>query len=83
MKIVIETIPHNDHRYDTVGDWYYDKDEVLQIRVSNLYDWRKEALIAVHELVEALMCKSSGVSQWQVDSFDKKFFHHRLNANFR
>ena len=79
MKIVIETIPHKDHRYDTVGDWYFDKDEILQIKVSNLYDWRKEALIAVHELVEALMCKSNGICQSEVDAFDKNFETYRTD----
>lgn len=23
MKTILETIPHQSHRYDTVGDWYY------------------------------------------------------------
>jgi hypothetical protein len=73
MKIVIETIPHDQHRYPTVGDWFYDPDGTLHIKVSELSDWRHEALIAVHELVEVLCCRHRSVSQERVDEFDKQF----------
>lgn len=77
MKIIIETIPHEAQRYPTVGDWFFEYDppgtEILRIRVSNLSDWRREALIAVHELVEVLICKHRGISQQSVDEFDKAF----------
>lgn len=77
MKIVIETINHKDQRYPTVGDWFYKKDKsgekVLHIKVSWLPRWEMVALIAVHELVEVLLCKSAGVSQAEVDRFDKEF----------
>jgi hypothetical protein len=73
LKINIETIPHEQHRYTTVGDWWVDKDGTIQIRVSGLSDWRREALIAVHELVEILLCKEKGISTETVDKFDKAF----------
>ena len=34
MKINIETIPHGDQRYPTVGDYWDDSDGVVQVRVS-------------------------------------------------
>lgn len=70
MKIIIETIPHRKQRYETVGDWFYDKKGNLIIRVSLMKDWKKEVCVAVHELVEVLLCKSQGISQAQVDRFD-------------
>jgi hypothetical protein len=73
MKIIIETIPHEAHRYETVGDWFYDSDGVLHIKVSKLSDWRREMLVAVHELIEVLTCNNDGVSQEVVDKFDKEF----------
>lgn len=105
MKITIETIRHEDHRYQTVGDWFYrhtircpkcqiesdvlplvlecpkcftqvsglEITEHLVIRVSQLSDWRLESLIAVHELVEVLLCKHEGITQESVDRFDKQF----------
>lgn len=83
MKIIIETILHDKQRYPTVGDWYFTeevrpedspkKHEVLHIKVSKLSDWRREMLVAVHELAEVLICKHRGISQEVVDDFDKKF----------
>jgi hypothetical protein len=79
VRIVIDTIPHKQQRYDTVGDWRWPNycrlekritDPDLCISVSNLGDWRMEVLIAVHELIEALLCKTDGVSEAEVDYFD-------------
>ncbi len=81
MKILIETIPHEAHRYETCGDWYYDSDDVLHIKVSKLSDWRREMLVAVHELVEVLSCKNDGITQEVVDKFDKEFEAHRHPDN--
>jgi hypothetical protein len=69
MKIIIETIPHDHHRYDTVGDWQWLGDE-LHIKVSEMEDWRHEALVGIHEAVEALICKQDGVTEASVDKFD-------------
>ena len=77
MKIIIETIPHNEQRYETIGDWYYDADGNLNIKVSHLSDWRRSMLVAVHELVEVLACKHDGVSQKSVDDFDMNFEANR------
>ena len=69
MKIVIETIPHDSQRYETVGDWYQQGGDLV-IKVSELGDWRMEAMVAVHELVEAILCKNAGVTEDQIDTFD-------------
>jgi hypothetical protein len=69
MNICIKTIPHKEHRYETVGDWFYEG-ETLNIRVSKMSDWRYEFLVALHELVEVFLCRYSGVGQKQVDRFD-------------
>lgn len=75
MKIVIETIPHKDQRYDTVGDWWWEG-QTLQIRVSDMGDWRKEMCVAYHELFECLACKQAGISQKAVDAFDMSWEEH-------
>ena len=79
--IVIEVIDHETHRYSTVGDWFYDADGTLHIKVSKLSDWRREALIALHELTEVLLCKNDGVSVEVVDAFDKNFEANRADDN--
>lgn len=80
MKINIETIPHDQHRYPTVGDWYLDDQGTLVIRVSELGDWRQEFLIAIHELVEWAKCKYDGVTQEKVDEFDMEYEKNRESA---
>jgi hypothetical protein len=72
MKINIETIPHKQQRYPTVGDWY-DEDGALQIKVSEMGNPDYEFLVALHELVEVWLCKKRGISQKAVDDFDMEF----------
>jgi len=72
VRIVIETIPHKTQRYETCGDWIVDGD-TLKIFVSKTKDWRHSFLVAVHELIEAGLCKQAGISQRVVDKFDMSF----------
>lgn len=81
MKITIETIPHEQQRYPTVGDWFFDENGDLHIKISALGDWREEALIACHELVEVLLCKHQGVSQQAVDDFDISYEKSRAEGS--
>jgi len=71
--INVITISHKQQRYDTVGDWQFSESGALQITVSEMSDWRFEMLIAIHEIVEAILCKQAGISQEEVDEFDIKF----------
>jgi hypothetical protein len=72
MNVNIKVIPHRRQRYDTCGDWFY-KNDTLFIRVSALGDWRMEMAVAVHELVECLICRFKGISQEVVDAFDQAY----------
>ncbi|MDD5152596.1 MAG: hypothetical protein PHS95_01180 [Candidatus Pacebacteria bacterium] len=65
----ISKIPHKEQRYNTVGDWVFEGDEI-KIMVSDTGDPRMNALVGVHELVEVLLCKDRGISQSDVDKFD-------------
>ena len=73
MNVSIKVIPHKMQRYETVGDWGFLPDGSLEILVSKMSDWRYEMLVAVHELVEVLLCKVAGVTQESVDAFDIAF----------
>ena len=57
-------------RYDTVGDWYVDENGLNHVEVLEMGNEDAEFLIALHELVEAFLCKKAGVTQEQVDEFD-------------
>lgn len=72
MKILIETIPHSEQRYDTVGDWKF-KGGDLFVKVSEMGNADYEALVGVHEVVEALICAKRGIEESAVTKFDKDF----------
>lgn len=81
MNIVIKTIPHSDHRYSTVGDYWFEDDGSLQIRVSDTGNWKHEALVALHEMVEVLLCKDRGISEPDIMAFDMAFEAKREPGN--
>ena len=72
--IVIEVINHKEQRYPTLGDWEFSQPVVgrenLLIRVSDTGVSEFNQLIAIHELIEALLCKVNGVTQQEVDEWD-------------
>jgi hypothetical protein len=80
MMIEIKTIPHNQQRYDTVGDWWWDSDG-WHIRISDLPDWRYVFLIAFHELLEMAWCSQNDVAQVDVDAFDIEYENSRGPGN--
>lgn len=81
MNIYVKRIPHSEQRYETIGDWWFDKG-VLQIRVSDLGNWKMESAIIIHELCEVLLCQARGIRQEQVDNFDINFEQQRVPGNF-
>lgn len=72
MRVIINTIPNNQQRYPTVGDWEWDGDK-LTILVSSMDNWRYEMLVAFHEMAEALICKHRGIAEPDVTAFDMQF----------
>jgi hypothetical protein len=81
MKILIETIPHAKQPYPTAGDWRRDADGALHVRVSEEIGDEYALLVAIHELLEAVLCENNGVSCAAVDNFDLKFEKQRPPGN--
>lgn len=71
MKIVIDVIPHHEQRYATAGDWLSDGAGNIEIRVSDLGDWRMNLLVGLHELVETALCDVRGIAEPDVRAFDE------------
>jgi hypothetical protein len=69
MKINIEQIPHSEQRYNTVGDWRIDENTIT-VKVSSELGHRNAHLVAIHELVEAVLCLWHGVKEADVDAWD-------------
>jgi hypothetical protein len=76
-KITIQTIPHSEQRYPTVGDWITEEEGsapgTVEIKVSSLEDDRMEFLIALHELIEWFLAKEHSVPAKAVTAFDEWF----------
>ena len=74
MKINMRSIPHNQQRYPTLGDYWYDsRDGSHQIRTTQFHDWRYEFLILLHEQVEYMLCLHRGIREESVKAFDEAF----------
>lgn len=74
FNIIVKTIPHSEQRYETVGDWFWDADTAtLRVMVSDLKNWKEEALVAIHEIIEAVLCEGAGIKVHSVDNFDMNF----------
>lgn len=70
-NIEITLIEHSKQAYDTAGD--YGKDYAgWWMNVSRMKDWRYEALVSVHELVEMILTTNDKVKWKDIDYFDKK-----------
>lgn len=68
-SIRIEFIPNSAQRYETAGDWYHEGDTLI-LKISKTEDPLHQQIVAVHELVEALLCNKDDITQEQVDEFD-------------
>jgi hypothetical protein len=59
-------------RYDTMGDWQFIADD-LEVKVTDLGDERMNLALAIHEIVEAYLCKAHGISERDVDIWDLSY----------
>lgn len=73
MNICYKTIPHEHHRYPTVGDYWYPTPEQMEVRVSDMQNENYEFLVLIHELIEAHLCRQRGISERSITDFDVQF----------
>ena len=74
MNISVTVVPHYDQRYDTCGDWQLDvENHRLDIKVSDLGNWRYNFLVAFHEAIEAVLCLDREITTEMVDKFDIEY----------
>lgn len=82
LNTYIVTIPHNQHRYPTVGDYYIDDVGILRIFVSDMKNEKYEFLVAIHEQIEEFLTRLRGVKEEDITEFDKKFEKDRKDGDF-
>ena len=71
INIRIKTVKQGTLPFNRVGDWHWEG-RTLVVSVEKRRDWRYEFLVGIHELSEAFLCKASGISEEQIDQFDKE-----------
>jgi len=84
LKISITAIPHADHPYPTAGNYWRPagaQPGELEIRVSRMADRRHEYLLALHELVEAILCEARGIDFDAITRFDIAFERSRADGD--
>ena len=81
QSVNISIIPHNQQRYDTAGDYEEIDEDLTDITISELPDWRYEALIAFHELAEYILIIHRGIKVKDIDKFDIMFERKRKKGN--
>lgn len=71
MQINIKTIPGEEQRYPTAGD-YWIEDGVIQVRVTHTRDVYDQAII-IHELFELFSVMNKNIDIKKIDDFDIAF----------
>lgn len=74
--IYIKAIPHANHRYETCGD-YWEGDDIINFRVSDMKNPDYEFLVILHELIEYWLIQKKGIRIKDIDDFDIKFEEER------
>lgn len=77
MNIHIQTIPHSLQRYDTCGDYWFEKNGDLEVRISSMGNMFFEALVMFHELTELFLCLRRGIPFEDIDKFDINYEKER------
>lgn len=80
MLFYVEAIPHKNQRYETCGDWQF-LPNGLHVSVSDTGDRMSNMLVALHEIVEAILCEANGVSEKDVDRFDMEYEAKRTDSS--
>jgi len=70
QTITIKSIPHNRQKYETVGDYWKNKDGSIDYRVSIFGDEYMQLAVILHELIESFLCKKRKISWKKIDAFD-------------
>lgn len=71
--IVVESLPFDQMRYPSAGDYLTDETGCLEVWVASLPDHRYEFLVAIHEIIEATLCRDAGVTDAEIDAFDMQY----------
>lgn len=70
MKTTIIAIDPSENRYGTVGDWMFAENGDILVTTTKCGNPDSEFLVAIHELIEAYLCKRDGITEEEVNAWD-------------
>ena len=70
MNVEIKTIPYAQQRYQTVGDFWIDKDGSTHFRINDMGSEDYAFLVAIHEQVEEYLTRRRGLAEPEIMAFD-------------
>lgn len=80
MKILIRDGDETEVRNQQCGDWTYDEAGDITIVVRKMRDQRSVLAVAIHELIEAFMCREGSITDDQVCAHDEMFEKERAEG---
>jgi len=72
IDTTIESIHLCDQRYETLGDYYYDKDNIRNFKISKTGNDLYDDLIFIHEFIEEVLTRNKGITEEEIMKFDLK-----------
>lgn len=74
MEIHMKTISNDKMRIPGgCGDYWYDDEGILQIRVVDLGDEFMEKMVCIHEMIEESLTKKRGLPEEDIQAFDEYY----------
>lgn len=74
MQLNQTSRPYNRMRYETVGDYLYHLDsDVFWFMIAEMGNTDYEALVFLHEFVEAYLCWKAQIPEEKIATFDREF----------
>lgn len=76
MRIIMASVPKELIRAEQSGDWSYGPDLIMAFVLEDCIP-ESQLAILIHELIEAFLCRKSGVSDKEVCAFDALYEKER------
>lgn len=73
QKIQIDIIPLKCQRYESLGDYFYDKEKILHFKITDTGNPLYNKLILIHELIEQTLTEAKGIKESQIYKHDLEF----------
>jgi hypothetical protein len=77
MRITLESKPLSEIRNRQAGDWTHNEDGSISAYSAQMGNEDYEFLVAIHETIEAYLCRKNGVTDETVTAFDAQFEDER------